>query len=140
MFFRVFLLFIILNTSAWANPYDYKVTRVIDGDTVEIEAPFLPEELKKTLRLRIHGIDTPEKGHLAHCSRESLTSNDVRLFVQQQINQAKEIKIILKKWDKYGGRVLGDVLIDGVALSETLIQKGYAALYYGKGKKKDWCK
>ncbi len=29
-----------------ANPYDYKVVKVADGDTVVFEAPFMPKPLK----------------------------------------------------------------------------------------------
>ena len=47
-------------SSAAANPYDYRVIRVLDGDTVEFDAPFLPKELKQVLKLRIEGVDTPE--------------------------------------------------------------------------------
>ena len=44
-----------------ANPYDWKVVRTVDGDTVEVEATWLPAELGKTIRIRIYGVDTPEK-------------------------------------------------------------------------------
>ncbi len=52
----------IMSAPAMAEIYDYKVTRVIDGDTVEFEAPFLPAPLKPVLSLRVLGVDTPEKG------------------------------------------------------------------------------
>ncbi len=41
--------------------YDANITRVIDGDTVAIEAPWLPDPLKKELSIRVFGVDTPEK-------------------------------------------------------------------------------
>jgi len=41
-------------------------------------------------------------------------------------------------WDKFGGRVLGDVLIDGQSLTKMLIEKGYAREYYGDAKE-SWC-
>jgi endonuclease YncB( thermonuclease family) len=41
-------------------------------------------------------------------------------------------------WDKYGGRVLGDVILDGKSLREMLIEKGYAREYYGEAKT-SWC-
>jgi hypothetical protein len=34
-----------ISAASFANPYDYKVTRVIDGDTVEFVADFLPDPL-----------------------------------------------------------------------------------------------
>ena len=42
--------------------YDWKVTRVLDGDTVEVQVDFLPKELGDRLLVRIWGVDTPEKG------------------------------------------------------------------------------
>jgi endonuclease YncB( thermonuclease family) len=51
--------------------YDVVITRVIDGDTVAFQAPFLPDPLKKELSVRIFGVDTPEKGHRASCPSEA---------------------------------------------------------------------
>ena len=50
------------NYSYANNYYDFKITRVLDGDTVEFEAKFLIPELGNKLKLRILGVDTPEKG------------------------------------------------------------------------------
>jgi len=44
---------------ALATPYE--ITRVIDGDTVEIAVDFLPKPLPPKLSIRVIGIDTPEK-------------------------------------------------------------------------------
>jgi endonuclease YncB( thermonuclease family) len=55
------------------------------------------------------------------------------------IANGKVIKVAIYKWDKFGGRVLGDVIIDGKSLRHALIAKGYAREYYGD-KKESWCK
>lgn len=135
----IFLVLLAFTTAAFANPYDFKVKRVIDGDTVEIEAPFLPKELGDHLSIRVLGVDTPEKAFRAKCELENTKGVAATLFTDNEVHAAKDIKVILKGWDKYGGRVLGDVLLDGIPLSTKLIQKGYAVPYSGKGKKKDWC-
>ena len=132
------MIFLLGFSVANSNEYRYKVIRVIDGDTVEIEAPFLPVELKQVLKLRIIGVDTPEKGMLAKCELERKNSLSARNFTLQEIGNAKDIKIKLIKWDKYGGRVLGDLILDGQLLSKKLIDMGYAVSYDG-GKKSDWC-
>lgn len=120
--------------------YDFKVLRIVDGDTIEIEAPYLPEELGKVLHLRILGVDTPEKGHLSHCQQEDDLSKEATYFTEHEIAKARDVKIIIKSWDKWGGRVLGDVLLDHKKyLSELLIEKGYAISYHGEKKTKDWC-
>jgi endonuclease YncB( thermonuclease family) len=41
-------------------------------------------------------------------------------------------------WDKYGGRVLGDVLLNGQSLRGMLIANGFAREYYGEAKT-SWC-
>jgi endonuclease YncB( thermonuclease family) len=125
---------------AMANPYNYKVLRVVDGDTVEIEAGFLPVELGSTLKLRLIGIDTPEKGKLAKCAKEAGLSLDAKIYVEVLISQAKDIKVVLKKWDKYGGRVLGDLILDGSSLTDRLLSEQYGVAYSGKKKVMDWCK
>lgn len=121
------------------NKYQYPVLKVVDGDTVQIEAPFLPVEFKQRLLVRIEGIDTPEKAPLAKCDLEAQKSDKAKLFVEQEMSKAKEIKVVFKGWDKYGGRVLGDFLIDGKYLSQMMIDKGHAIVYHGEKKSKDWC-
>ena len=134
------ILLILSVSSVAAKTYDHKVLRIIDGDTLEIEANFLPDELGKKLRIRVLGVDTPEKGGLAKCELEQRKSADAKVFVEAIISKSTSIKVEFKRWDKYGGRVLGDVIIDGKRLSELLIESGHAIPYEGKKKVKDWCK
>ena len=54
------------------------------------------------------------------------------------INKAQKRQVILMDWDKYGGRVLGDVLLDGKSLRVALITNGFAREYYGEAKT-SWC-
>lgn len=134
----IFLLF--LSFKSVANPYDYRVIRVIDGDTVEIDAPFLPIELHKTLKIRLYGLDTPEKGSRAKCKSEAIIGENATKFTTMIVGAAKKHQVIFMKWDKFGGRVNGDILLDGNSLAKLLIDKGYAKPYFGVGKKFDWCK
>lgn len=134
----LFTLFFSFSTSS-ANLYDYKVLRVIDGDTVEIEAKYLPKELKGVLKLRIRGIDTPEKGSRSKCDLENRLSLNAKLYLEQEISNGKVIKVRIDGWDKYGGRILGDIFIDNEFVSERMIRNGYAVVYNGKGIKRDWC-
>jgi len=118
--------------------YDAVLTRVIDGDTVAFQANFLPEPLKKELSIRVFGVDTPEKGFRASCPSENEKGLAASAFTKAQINAATKHQIIIMDWDKYGGRVLGDVLLDGKSLRIMLIEKGYAREYYGEAKT-TWC-
>ena len=121
------------------SPYNYRIIRVIDGDTVQFDAPFLPVELGRVLSIRVLGVDTPEKGSRAKCNKEALLAERASEFTNRMVMSAKVHQIVIKQWDKYGGRVLGDVLLDGQSLSKMLIDNRYAVPYNG-AKKPDWCK
>lgn len=118
--------------------YDVEILRVIDGDTVAFKASFLPAPLKPELSIRIYGVDTPEKGARAKCVSEDQRGKAASAFTKSIVTQATKRQIVLYSWDKYGGRVLGDILLDGYSLRSLLIQKGYAREYYGDAKK-SWC-
>jgi endonuclease YncB( thermonuclease family) len=118
--------------------YDAVLTRVIDGDTVAFQANFLPEPLKKELSVRVFGVDTPEKGHRALCPSEAARGEAATAFTKAQINASTKRQVVLMAWDKYGGRVLGDILLDGKSLRQMLIQNGFAREYYGEAKQ-SWC-
>lgn len=118
--------------------YDVQFTRVVDGDTVAFKASFLPAPLKQELALRVYGVDTPEKGHRAKCASEDARGKAATKFTTDAINASKSHKIVLMDWDKYGGRVLGDIVLDGQSLRLMLIQNGYAREYYGEAKT-SWC-
>ena len=118
--------------------YDAVITRVIDGDTVAFQAPFLPAPLKQELSIRVFGVDTPEKGHRAQCPSEDQRGQAATAFTKAQINASTKRQVILMDWDKYGGRVLGDVILDGKSLRQMLIANGFAREYYGEAKQ-SWC-
>ena len=118
--------------------YDVVLTRIIDGDTVAFRADWLPAPLKPELSIRVYGVDTPEKGFRGQCDKEKAAGEAASKFTKQLIKQATEVKIAIAKWDKFGGRVLGDVILDGKSLRAQLIDNGYAREYYGD-KKESWC-
>jgi endonuclease YncB( thermonuclease family) len=118
--------------------YDFEITRVIDGDTVAFKADFLPAPLKQELSIRVYGVDTPEKSWRAECDQEALWGEEASQFTKDQLNSATTIQVAIYKWDKYGGRVLGDIIIDGKSLRYMLIENGFAREYYGDAKE-SWC-
>ena len=119
-----------------ATPYE--ISRVIDGDTVEIAVDFLPQPLPPKLSIRVIGVDTPEKAPRAKCEAEAKKAVEATRFTQRAVAKAKEVDIHIKSWDKYGGRVLGMVVLDGVSLSDSLISAGLARPYKGDAKQ-SWC-
>jgi endonuclease YncB( thermonuclease family) len=118
--------------------YDITITRVVDGDTVAFHAPFLPAPLKQELSIRVFGVDTPEKGHRAQCPSEAARGAAATEFTKKLIANAQQKQMVLMDWDKYGGRVLGDVILNGQSLRAMLIQNGFAREYYGEAKQ-SWC-
>jgi endonuclease YncB( thermonuclease family) len=122
--------------------YDAQILRVTDGDTVVIAAPFLPAPLKPELAIRVFGVDTPEKGHRAMCPSEAQRGEAASAFTKKAIESAAATKgkfqVTMYGWDKFGGRVLGDILINGQSLRAALIANGFAREYYGEAKQ-SWC-
>ena len=145
---RFLLLLLVVPLLAFAQKtpkgatYDAQILRVTDGDTVVIAAPFLPAPLKPELAIRVFGVDTPEKGHRAQCPSEAQRGEAASAFTKNAINSAAAAKgkfqVTMYGWDKFGGRVLGDLLINGQSLRAALIANGFAREYYGEAKQ-SWC-
>jgi endonuclease YncB( thermonuclease family) len=118
--------------------YDAQIVRVSDGDTIVISAPFLPAPLKPELAVRIFGVDTPEKGWRGQCESEKQRGEAASLFTKDLVSKSSQRQVVLYGWDKFGGRVLGDILLNGQSLRTMLIQNGFAREYYGEAKQ-SWC-
>jgi endonuclease YncB( thermonuclease family) len=121
-----------------AATYDTKIIRVSDGDTIVIAAPFLPAPLKPELAVRIYGVDTPEKGHRAQCPAEAQKGELASQYTKNLVSSGQKFQVTLYAWDKFGGRVLGDVIVNGQSVRAGLISNGHAREYYGEAKK-SWC-
>ena len=118
--------------------YDAKIIRVNDGDTVVIAAPFLPAPLKPELAVRVFGVDTPEKGFRAQCPSEDQRGQAATAFTKNAVASTQKHQVILYGWDKFGGRVLGDIILNGQSLRQGLIANGFAREYFGEAKQ-SWC-
>lgn len=122
--------------------YDAQILRITDGDTVVIAAPFLPKPLKPELAIRVFGVDTPEKGHRAMCPSEAQRGEAASAFTKNAIATAAaaggKFQVTMYGWDKFGGRVLGDILVNGQSLRAALIANGFAREYFGDAKQ-SWC-
>jgi micrococcal nuclease len=118
--------------------YDAQIVRVSDGDTVVIAAPFLPAPLKPELAVRVFGVDTPEKGFRGQCESEKQRGEAASQFTKAAITKSTKRQVVLYGWDKFGGRVLGDIILDGQSLRTSLIQNGFAREYFGDAKQ-SWC-
>lgn len=110
-----------------------RVIDVYDGDTCTIL--FLIRKIPFKIKLRVLGIDTPEK---ARCpDREKEAGRAVTKVVKDMIND-RLFEVQLAKWDKYGGRVLGHLyLSETETLTDFLLKNGMGKPYEGR-KKEDW--
>ena len=135
----IFLLLILIANVAVANDFlelrEYRNRLCYDGDTCYVVAKTLPDNLKN-MSIRILGIDTPEiRGK---CLEEKSLALQGRAFANDMFKNADNIEFRNLKWDKYGGRILADVYIDGVSYKDKIIEAGLAREYYGN-KKIGWC-
>ena len=146
LFIATLLVFCLAVTSSQAqrrNPefvmHDWRVLRVVDGDTIEFEAPWVPQPMRQRILLRVYGVDTPEKGRRAQCPQEAARAQAATEFAHRVIASSRTVRALVTDWDKYGGRILGDVLLDNnTTLRVLLIQNGFAREYFGEAKQ-SWC-
>jgi endonuclease YncB( thermonuclease family) len=83
-------------------------------------------------------VDTPEKGHSAQCPSEAQRGEQASKWTQALVSRGQKFQVTLYAWDKFGGRVLGDIIVDGQSVRAGLIANGLAREYYGDAKQ-SWC-
>lgn len=115
-----------------------KFERIYDGDTVVVRLDTLPEPLNK-LRIRIEGIDTPEINSKARCPQEEMKGQAARRQLATFLGSAAELRVYQFRWDKYGGRLLGDLHTPDGSVRDLMIKSGFAVPYSGEGARRDWC-
>lgn len=98
---------------------NYKVTKVLDGDTVELETGE---------RFRYLGIDTPEANDRWGPEAKAFNKDLV-------LNKKVRIELDKTKLDRYG-RVLGYVWVGDILVNEALVERGYAKVILIKGEVK----
>ncbi len=96
------------------------VTRVVDGDTVEVRPSVDGEE-----DVRLTGIDTPEKAGSPRGAQPY--AREASLFARRELEGRRvTLRFGSEKKDRYG-RVLAYLyLSDGSMFNETLVEEGYA--------------
>lgn len=119
--------------------HEAQILRVTDGDTIVIAAAYLPRPLKPELSVRIWGVDTPELAPRAECAQEAEAARVASAYVRHLVQRARHTEVIIYSWDKYGGRILGDIVLDGQSLRESLVTAGHARPYY-TGRRASWCR
>ena len=124
--------------------YNFRVTkinRVVDGDTIDVTID-LGFDLYKKERVRVAGVDTPEKRtrdleekelgiHATNWMKDKLTET---IKGDEELTIRTELKGGVGKY----GRLLGWLYVgeDTVSLNEKMITEGYAWAYDGGTKQK----
>ncbi len=126
--------------------YNFRVTeivKVVDGDTIDVIID-LGFDLYKKERVRIAGVDTPEKR--TRDLEEKALGEDATNWLKEQLDGAisGEDDLVIRTelvggMGKYG-RLLGWLYIgdETESINERMIQQGYAWEYDGGTKKKDF--
>ena len=126
--------------------YNFRVTeinRVVDGDTIDVTID-LGFDLYKKERVRIAGVDTPEKR--TRDLEEKALGLDATAWMKKHLEETIKgddeltIRTELKGGMGKYGRLLGWLYVgeSDVSLNEQMITEGYAWEYDGGTKKKDF--
>ena len=110
------------------GPVPAIVTRVIDGDTIEVRAQiWLEQEI--LVKVRLAGIDAPEL--TASCDDTRRAAHQARDLVVREVEGAR-VFLVRIRGDKYFGRVIGHVMTPkGEDLASLLLAAGLATTYSG---------
>ena len=126
--------------------YNFRVTeinRVVDGDTIDVTID-LGFDLYKKERVRVAGVDTPEKR--TRNLEEKALGIDATNWLKEKLDGAIDgddeltIRTELSGGGGKYGRLLGGLYIGDseVSLNEEMITKGYAWEYDGGTKQKNF--
>jgi endonuclease YncB( thermonuclease family) len=132
--FRILSLFL-LSFSVYADSITLRVVSVYDGDTIKCSTALLPYPLSN-ISVRLKNIDTPELR--GKCEKEKQLAKQAKARLKELTQNSHYIKIDNVEWDKYGGRILGNVIVNGKDVSAILISEGLGRKYNGEAKK-SWC-
>jgi len=121
--------------------YEYRVnvTRVVDGDTVDVDIDLGFGVWLKDERVRIMGIDTPESRTRDKVEKKFGLASKARLKELLGKKSVLKTQVSKKGEDMKGkfGRILGDfVAPDGRLVTEIMTEGGYCVPYFG-GSKED---
>ena len=120
-----------------------KINRVVDGDTIDVTID-LGFDLYKKERVRVAGVDTPEKR--TRDLEEKALGIDATNWLKQKLEDTidGEYELTIRTELKGGvgkyGRLLGWLYVgdEEVSLNEDMIEEGYAWAYDGGTKQKDF--
>ena len=117
------------------GPIEASYVSCYDADTCTFDVRiWLDQTVRTSVRLR--GVDAPEMR--GQCPTERELARAATAFMRGLLVSATSICLMNVEPDKYGGRVLADVEVDGQSAAALLIKYELARPYDG-GRRLGWC-
>lgn len=111
--------------------YNCKITKVVDGDTIDCDIDLGFGVILQNERVRLVGIDTPESR--TSDPVEKVFGNAAKHRVHTFLD-GKDVVIRTKAFKGKFGRILGDFFVNDVSLTDTLLREHHAVVYDGSSK------
>lgn len=112
----VAITFLALFLGCRAEPEGFFVTKVIDGDTIQVQST-----TGARYKVRYIGIDAPETSQQSECYGPEATAKNRELVERKKVELQKDVS----ETDRYG-RLLRYVLVDSLFVNAEMVEKGYA--------------
>ena len=116
--------------------YEYKcvITRVIDGDTVDVDIDLGFGVWLKKQRIRLYGVDTPESR--TRDKVEKIFGLKAKAFVLERLPVSSDQVLRTRLQDSRGkfGRILGEFVCQDSTINQLLIETYNAVAYFGQSK------
>ena len=148
--------FMLLPSAAWAEPAT--IASIVDGDTVCVTMSVEPMPpagkpayvrcLDGSLKVRVEGLDTPEKtqpapgeslmGWHARCAAEAVLGQQATAFAVERMPVGKPVDVVVIEKGEKWGRVLARLYVDGREWAAIVIEAGLGVPYFGRTKT-SWC-
>jgi endonuclease YncB( thermonuclease family) len=106
------------------GPYRGVVDLVHDGDTVNVKLD-VGFDLTVYARVRINGINAPELATAA--------GKAAREYGRTLLPAGTAVEVVSLGWDKYGGRIDGQITFGGKDFAQAMIDAGHAKTWDGHG-------
>jgi len=112
--------------------YKVEVTRVVDGDTIDVDVDLGFGMIYKKQRVRLMGIDTPESR--TRDLEEKFYGKASKAHLVEKLED-QDVRLVSHDKGKFG-RILGELFIgdNPVSVNQQMIDEFHAVPYYGDSK------
>jgi hypothetical protein len=115
---------------------------VVDPHTLNASFKELPYPLNN-VKVRLPNLEVPFNQLNSSCSKESKLYDNAVSYLEKVLQDYRMINIVDPKWDTYGTRIIGDIIIirngKPISLRDDMIAKGFAFDRANRSKRKIWC-